>query len=48
MDKKFDILDERTQRIEKQGIAIGIELKEDIKALDERLKVVENDVTRLH
>ena len=47
-DKKFEILDKRTERIEKQGIAIGIELKEDVKAIDERLKTVEKEDFRLH
>ena len=47
-DKKFEILDKRTERIEKQGIAIGIELKEDVKAIDGRLKTVEKEVFRLH
>jgi wobble nucleotide-excising tRNase len=47
-DKKFEILDKRTARIEKQGIAIGIELKEDVKTIDERLKTVEKEDFRLH
>ena len=47
-DKKFEILDKRTERIEKQGIAIGVELKEDVKAIDERLKIVEKEDFRLH
>ena len=43
-DKSTEILDKRTERIEKQTIAIGIELKEENKALDERVTNLEKEL----
>lgn len=43
-DKNFQLLGKQSDRIEKQGFAIGIELKEENKTLDNRVTKLENEV----